>query len=286
MVKVLTLFSVFMLFSTTLYADKIVVWNLKPQSGVTEKDAVSISAILTSEIEKISKKKIISESELKSVIDGEQIKASCGADDNSCIAEIGAALGAPLSVSGILSKIGDYWIITIQLIDVRKVETISRVTKRFKGRENTLIEALTPIVSELFSDDKNVSESEEPPVKKEKKSEKKKEKKPRTPVSWKKAAGWTFTVAGAIVFAGGAVSNVQMYSARDDFEKTGKDEDSFRMWRGLTVSGYVVGGVFLAGGITLLVFDAVGAKKLKEKNSTVYIFPSKDGFYAGIQGRW
>jgi len=282
MVKVLTLFSAFILFSTTLYADKIVVWNLKPQSGVTEKDAVSISAILTSEIEKVSKKKIISESELKSVIDGEQIKASCGADDNSCIAEIGAALGAPLSVSGMLSKMGDYWIITLQLIDVRKVETVSRVTKRFKGRENTLIEALTPIVSELFNDDKGDAKSEKASVEKEKKIEKKE----RPPVSWKKATGWTFTIAGALVFAGGAVSNVQMYSARDDFEKTGKDEDSFKMWRGLTVSGYVVGGVFLAGGITLLVLDAVGSKKLKEKNSTVYMFPSKDGFYAGIQGRW
>lgn len=272
---------VLFLFTGSVYADKIVVWNLKPQSGVTEKDAVSISAILTSEIERISKKNIISESELKSVIDGEQVKASCGADDNSCIAEIGAALGAPLSVSGILSKMGDYWIITLQLIDVKKVEIISRVTKRFKGKENTLIEALTPIVSELFSDDKAAEKSEGTPVKQEKKAEKK-----RTPISWKKAAGWTFTVAGGLVFVGGIVSTVQMYSARDDFEKTGKNEDSFKMWRGLTVSGYVVGGVFLAGGITLLVLDAVGTKKMKEKNSTVYMFPVKDGFYAGIQGRW
>jgi hypothetical protein len=284
-----------------IYADKIVVWNLKPQTGVTDKESITVTSILTSEIEQISKMVVIGESEVRSVIDGETIRASCGIDDNSCIAEVGATLGAPFSISGILSKMGDYWVITLQLVDVKKVEIKSRVTKKFKGDVNSLIESLTPLVKELFGHKETSittdSAVEKPPVAETKpvevkeevkqEPEKKVEKKDKTPVSWKKAAGWTFTVTGALVLAGGIVSNVMMNSARDEFIKTGNsaDEDKFKMFRGLSIGGYVAGSVFIAGGITLLVLDAVAPERKKE-NVSFYVVPFGDGFTAGLQGRW
>jgi len=279
MVKVLTFFSVFMLFSTTLYADKIVVWNLKPQTGVTEKETVTVTSILTSEIERISKKTVVSEAEMRAVIDGETMRIACGVDDNECIAEIGAAMGAPFSVSGILSKMGDYWVITLQLVDIKKVETVSRVNEKFKGDMNALVESLTPLVYSLFGEEPSIKPE---PVKEER------VKKERTPASWKKVTGWTFTTVGVLALGGGIVSNVMMNSARDDFAKSGKssDEDRFKTMRGLTIVGYVAGSVFIAGGVTLLVLDAVKGKKEKGSNTSFYIFPYKDGFAGGIEWRW
>lgn len=278
-------------------AEKIVVWNLEPQSGVSEKEAVTVTSILTSEIESISGNKVVSESELKSVIDGEAMKISCGADDNSCIAEIGAALGAPLSVSGILSKMGDYWVINVQLVDVRKVEVKKRVTKRFKGEENTLIESLTPIVCELFAKE-NCLEEKKPAKEVVSKEEKVKETEKKTesvdlkirekkePVSWKKVAGWTFTVSGAVLLGGGIASNVVMVNARDDFTQTGTGEDKFKLWRGLSIAGYVSGSVLLAGGITLFIIDSVKNNKKDRKKAFFYLLPNKDGVIAGLQGSW
>ena len=278
MVKGLMFFLVFMLFSTPLSADKIVVWNLKPQTGVTEKESVTVTSILTSEIERVSKKTVVSEAEMKSVIDGETMRIACGADDNVCIAEIGAAMGAPFSVSGILSKMGDYWVITLQLVDIRKVETVSRINERFKGDMNSLVESLTPLVYKLFDEEPSISSD---PGKEEK------VKKEREAASWQKIAGWTFTTVGVLSLGGGIVSNVMMNSARDEFIKSGKsgDEDKFKMFRGLTIGGYVAGSVFIAGGITLLVLDAVSPER-KNENVSFYFVPSGDGFVTGLQGRW
>lgn len=258
-----------------LYAEKIVIWNLKPQAGVSEKESATISSIITGEIARISKSDVISEAEMRSVIDSEQLKMSCGAEDNSCIAEIGAAMGAPLSVSGTLSKMGDYWIITLQLVDVRKVEVQSRVSKKFKGEQNTLVEAITPLVCELFND-KECMEKKPETINKGKRSD---------PVSWKKATGWTFTVAGTLVLGGGIATHVLMNNAKSDYERTGENESKYKTLRSISLAEYVAGSVFLAGGVSLLIWDTV-AKKKNKKDLSFYILPYSEGVYAGFQGSW
>lgn len=265
-----------------LFADKIVVWNLKPQAGVTEKEAATVSSIVTTEIARVSKSTIISESEMKSVIDAEQMKMSCGAEDSSCIAEIGAAMGAPLSVSGTFSKMGDYWIITLQLVDVRKVEVQSRVSKKFKGNENALVEAITPMICELF-DDKECMASAAETVKEEKKKEKDK-----SPVSWKKVTGWVLTVPGVLMFGSGVAAHILMKNAKEDYELTGVDEGRYKSFRTYSTVGYVTGSVLMAGGIALLIWDGVEKSKKNKKNEAVsfYVIPSFDGGYAGMQWSW
>ena len=262
-----------------LFADKIVVWNLKPNAGVTEKEAATVSSIVTSEIARVSKSTIISESEMRSVIDGEQIKMSCGAEDSSCIAEIGAAMGAPLSVSGTFSKMGDYWIITLQLVDVRKVEVQSRVSKKFKGNENAIVEAITPMICELFNDkecmEKTVLES-------------KPEKKKKKPVSWKKVTGWVLTVPGILIFGTGIAAHVLMKNAKEDYDLTGENEGKYKSFRTYSTVGYVTGSVLMAGGIALLIWDGVEKSRKNKKNESVsfYFAPSYDGAYASLEWRW
>lgn len=265
----------------TVYADKMVVWNLKPQSGVSEKEAATVSSIITSEIARISKNTVISEADIKSVVDGEQIKMSCGADDSSCIAEIGAAMGAPLSVSGTFSKMGDYWIITLQLIDVRKVEVLSRVSKKFKGGENSLVESITPMICELFNDKECsfVSSAEDT---------KKKTAGIRQPVPWKRAAGWTFAVTGSLGLGAGFAGHALMNQAKKDYEETGADEQKYKNFRIMAYTGLIAGSVLIAGGISLLIWDGVEYSRNKKspKEVSFYVLPQPEGFYAGFQGRW
>ena len=269
-----------------IYAEKIVVWNLKPQTGVTEKETVTVTSILTSEIERVSKKKVVSEAEMGSVIDGETMRIACGADDNVCIAEIGAAMGAPLSVSGILSKMGDYWVINLQLVDIKKVETISRVNERFKGDMNSLVESLTPLVYKLFG--KELPVKYDPEKQQAIPEKKQKVKKERKHPSWQKATGWTFTTVGVLALGEGIFANIMMNSARDGFRKNGNssDEKMFETMRGLSIGGYVAGSVLVATGITLIIVDAVNIRKEKDKSTTFYVFPYKDGFAGGIEWRW
>jgi hypothetical protein len=361
------------LFSGQLFAEKIVIWNLRPQAGVSELETATISSILTGEIEAISKKKIISEAEMRAVVDSETMRISCGADDNVCIAEIGAALGAPFSVSGTLSRMGDYWIVSLQLIDIRKVEVQSRVTERFIGDPNTLVEAIAPIVCKLFKsnecgdtpektvvvkkepvlsspekekliqkteevvveeeevvveeeevvveeeevvveEEEVVVEEEEVVVEKEEvvveeeevvveKEEvvveekrvetkvnpvEKREPAPKKPVNKKVVGGWSL-VGGGIALGGlGVVSYFQMNSERKEYEKNGLNEYKYKAWHAVSLSGYIAGGVMLASGITLLIFNAVEQKRDDHQQNPLsfYVTPSKEGFFAGIYGRW
>jgi hypothetical protein len=266
-------------FSGYLYADKIAIWNLVPQAGVTDKEAATISSILTGEIERISGKSVISESEMRAVVDGESMRIACGAEDNVCIAEIGAALGAPFSVSGTLSKMGDYWIITMQLVDVRKVQVKSRVSKRFKGEANTLVEAITPIVCELFDDKECLDDALVKTGKRD--------RTPRSgdPVSWKKVTGWTFTTVGALSIETGFAGYALMNQAKKDYEYDGQNEQKYKDMRAVSLAGFIAGSVFVAGGVTLLILDAVG-KKRKNENMSFYLIPHTEGFVAGFQGSW
>lgn len=254
---------------TQLYAQRIVVWNLSPQNGVTEKESVTVTAILVGEIAGISKMDVIGEKEIKSAILSEETRKSCVADDNSCIAEIGAALGSPYSVTGTLSRMGGYWVVSIQLLDVKKVEVKSRVSRKFKGSESKLLESVKPMVCELFNDKSCMDKIET--------DEK----------VWAKAAGWTFFTLGTATLIFGGISNGLMNKEKDNFLKDGSGSESiYEKWKGASIAGYVTGSVFLATGLTFLIIEGAKEKKRKKMESSVYLIPSEKGVLFGFAGRW
>lgn len=128
----------------------IVIWRLEAKTGVTDKDIDSISGFVTAEAEKTSGLKAVGEADIKAVLEGEQKKQQCGAEATSCMAEMGAALGAELAMSGDLGRMGDYWILNLRLINVKTVVVVKRVGKQIKGDINSLIENLSSAVKELF----------------------------------------------------------------------------------------------------------------------------------------
>lgn len=267
------LFIVLLTAAFPVFGERIVVWNLSPQSGVTEKESSTVTAILIGEIARISKMDVISEKEIKSAIMTEETRKSCVADDNSCIAEIGAALGSPYSVTGTLSRMGGYWVVSIQLLDVQKVEVKSRVSKKFKGSESKLLESVTPLVCELFNDNTcmNKVDTEEK--------------------MWAKAAGWTFFTIGTATLIFGGVSNGLMNKEKESYLSDGSgSESTYKKWKGAAITGYVAGSVFLATGLTFLIIEGTKEKEKKKKRgkmeSSIYLIPSYDGAVIGFAGRW
>ncbi|HNT29163.1 MAG TPA: hypothetical protein PKH10_13415, partial [bacterium] len=101
--KLLLILGVLLLCSPAPAEEAIVVWRIEPKTGVTDKDADAISAMVTTEVGRVSGRQTIGETDMKALMVGEEKKLSCGAEDTACVAEIGAALGAPESVTGTLS---------------------------------------------------------------------------------------------------------------------------------------------------------------------------------------
>jgi len=140
---------------TSLYAEDaspgIVVWNLQANEGVKEADAILLSNFIANQVASLSGSTVISEAEIHTILKGEQARQECSADDTSCVAEIGAALGVPETVSGDIGKIGSFWMMNLRRINVRTAKVISRSSRSIEGSIDDLIRVLPKAVEELFS---------------------------------------------------------------------------------------------------------------------------------------
>lgn len=279
-----SIFSVFLtifaicFFPLTFFAqsqenDSIVVWRIEPKTGVSDKEADTISGIVTAEVGRISGRKTVGENEMKALIVGEEMKMSCGAEDTACVAEIGAALGAPESVTGTISKMGDYWILTLQRLNVRKVEVISRYENRIKGDVNLLIETVPSAVSELFKKQKS---SKAPALSSE-------EKKPLKKLTVLGKSGIGLLAGGGALIIFGGIAQWRTGIEKDRYEKgtTEGDTSDYNAWKYTSIISYSVGGAALAAGMALLIADLVMDTPVKTA-----VTPLPGGAAISFSWRW
>ena len=251
--------------------DGIVVWRIEAKKGVSSEDVESLSGYLDSEVEKYSGMRVVSQADIETVLRGEETRQKCGVDDsNSCMVEIGNALGVPEAVSGDLGRLGDTWILNLRRVNIRSVGVIKRISRQAKGKAITsMVDALPGAVAELFGkEEEGMSDYEI-------------------------AAYSTFFPGVGLVLIGG-IGTWQVKDAWDEHKKNGDDAsgDRHAAWKGVSTAFYVIGGAAMATGITLWVLDAVGdggqeqkeAEKKDEPKISFGVAPTRDGFAAGIGG--
>jgi hypothetical protein len=276
--KCSVIFTVFVFLTLSLSAtdsgnDSIVVWRIEPKTGVTDKEADAISGIVTAEVGRVSGRKTVGENEMKALIVGEEMKLSCGAEDTACVAEIGAALGAPESITGTISKMGDYWILTLQRLNVRNVEVIARYENRVKGDVNMIVEMIAPAVRELFG------------IKEAKKEEKgvEKEKKPGKKMTVLMKSGIGIMAAGGAVMVLGGIATWRTAVEKENYKegKTDGNMSKYNAWKNTAITSYTVGGVALAAGIAMQIADAFIDAPVK-----TVIVPVEGGAHFSLSWRW
>jgi hypothetical protein len=255
-------------------ADSIVVWRLEPKSGVTDKESDALSAMVTTEVGRVSGRQTIGETDMKALMVGEEKKLSCGADDTACIAEIGAALGAPESVTGTVSKLGDYWIISLQRLNVRTVAVLGRAERKVKGDLNLLVESIGPMVAELFG--KPVAEP----------TPAKRQETPATPPRELTILGWSgvgLLAGGGVLVIVGGIAHWQTGVAKKDYDagKTGGDAGTYEAWKATTIAGYAVGGAAMAAGAALLIWDLMADRPVQAA-----VMPLPGGAMVSVAWRW
>jgi hypothetical protein len=272
------IFTVFVLLAFPLFSnnsgnDSIVVWRIEPKTGVTDKEADAISGIVTAEVGRVSGRKTVGENEMKALIVGEEMKMSCGAEDTACVAEIGAALGAPESITGTISKMGDYWILTLQRLNVRNVEVISRYENKVKGDVNMIVEMIAPAVRELFG------------IKDMKKEEEavKKEKKPKKKMTVLMKSGIGIMVAGGVIIAFGGIAHWRTMIEKENYQegKTDGDMSKYNAWKYTSITSYTVGGVAFATGVALQIADLFIDAPVKTA-----VVPVPGGAHLYLSWRW
>jgi hypothetical protein len=110
--------------------------------GLPESVAQNLTQILAAEIKKLPGTKVVSRDDIVAMLQLEADKSRLGCTENiACLAEIGGALGVDKLVLGDAGKLGESYVISLRLIDVRRSESENRVSESFKGLEEQLMSA-------------------------------------------------------------------------------------------------------------------------------------------------
>ena len=67
------------------------------------------------------------------MISAEQQKQALGCDDDSCLAQLGGALGVPYLLTGSLGMLGGRFMLNVKLLAVDEAKVAGRITKMFDG---------------------------------------------------------------------------------------------------------------------------------------------------------
>ncbi|MBN2695010.1 hypothetical protein JXR93_10130 [bacterium] len=139
------------LFSEEVKKIKVSVMDLKAEIGVDERVVNLLYEVILSEFQKYSNLSIISKTDITSMIQHEAQKEILGCNEDSCMAEIGGALGVDKIVLGNVGQIGNSFIITLKLADVKNAMVENRVSKTITMDENKLVPLVKILANELFN---------------------------------------------------------------------------------------------------------------------------------------
>jgi TolB-like protein len=109
-----------------------------------------ISESLAQEVLEVSGCKVVSESDVKQLLELEVDKQRCGDESDSCLAEIGAAMGAERVVSGRVGQLGEKFVVQARLLDTTRAEVAMRGEQVVPREEEQLRLAARNVARQLF----------------------------------------------------------------------------------------------------------------------------------------
>ena len=130
---------------------KLAVTEIKARRGVDPVLAKVVEEFLASEIAKTGRYQVIGRDDILRMLDHDQQKQMMGCSDDSCMAEIGGAMGVDYLAAGSLDRVGKSVLITIKLINVREATVERRETERLRGAsEEDALDGVVALVGRMF----------------------------------------------------------------------------------------------------------------------------------------
>ena len=129
----------------------IAVMEFTSKGGVTQDQMDALSDMLSNQIRSMGNYKVIGKSDIRSMLTMEEQRqrlSTCS--DQSCLAEIGGALGARWVVVGNVSLFGKTYLLNLKLIDVVGANVASGVSRSIEGGEDQLLAELPGAAKEMF----------------------------------------------------------------------------------------------------------------------------------------
>ena len=113
---------------------KIAVLGLKAAKGIDEGTVRLLDELLLTEIQEAGSFEVFGSSDIASMITLEEQRIQLtGCNDDSCLAEIGGALGVNLLVASSVGAVGDKWLLNVKLLDVSTAKVLKRSSEIVAG---------------------------------------------------------------------------------------------------------------------------------------------------------
>lgn len=128
--------------------------RLEPR-GLSAADEQNIPVLVTDalslDVERLSRCQVISQSDIQAMAAFQVMREQC-ADDatNSCMAEIGSALGVERIVTGSIGRLGDDYVLQARLVDINTAVVEQRAEQIVRGGPSQLRAATTTLARVLL----------------------------------------------------------------------------------------------------------------------------------------
>ncbi|MBW1807520.1 MAG: DUF2380 domain-containing protein [Deltaproteobacteria bacterium] len=280
---------------------RIAVMEFASKGGVSQKQMDALGDLLANEIRTMGKYRVIGKSDIRTALDLETQKNLVGCNDESCIAEIGGALGVRWVIVGNISKFGEKFLLNLKIMDTEKIRIVKGVSKKIEGGEGELPDALSTAAKELIEGARaEIHPGEETPKPVPDKPIVG-DPKPSLPPAiieeslpsstlntWGHITFWSgvgLTVLGVAATAGGIVE-ADRYSDDSKIDTVRLEAMSAaRNWTAVMWIGYGTGFALMATGAALWIFDAMGDSATQ---TSAAVAPTLDGqgLVLTLGGRW
>lgn len=138
--------------ATTLAASsRVAVMPVASGEGVPGRTAEAVTEAVTAQVRRYAGVEVVTQKEILAVLTLEQQKQMLGCQTDSCMAELGGALGVDHMVTGDLAKLGESWLFHLKLVDAVKVKVVTQSDRRLRrGSIDDVLDVLPAMVVELF----------------------------------------------------------------------------------------------------------------------------------------
>jgi len=218
------------------------VLDLAPGEGITTERARSLTEVVTAEVGAHLGCAVLSRAEIEALMDFEVSRQAGGCDTDSCIAELGEALGVSRLVLGTVQRVDDDVLISLRLVDMEGMHVLRRVTDATR-RDDALLPFVGWLARRLVLDDATAGPR---PVDDTRVVQ-------RRMSGWRLAA-WSGVVGGGAVLGLGGLGGLLSLGVNEALTglKTARVTDASR------VATLEEAGPWLAGGANLGLYVGVG----------------------------
>jgi hypothetical protein len=140
------------LLSEPVWAAQIVALELKAEGDAPVRLARSLNPLMLAELSRIEGMSVISQDDVKALLELEANKQQLGCTDTACMTQIAGSLGAELMTTAIITRLSGNWIVSMSLIGVSTAKVVRRSTGKASGDEASAEQAITSAVSDLFKE--------------------------------------------------------------------------------------------------------------------------------------